>query len=326
MSEKRVILLVGKTGNGKSTIANVLTNTNSFHEFRGCQSGTKECQVEKFRHEEIEYTIIDTPGICDTDSENEKNVYKKIVGAVYDFKDNLNQVLFVTKGRLTKEEIDCYNLLFEAFFDEEKIPKFITIVRTNFPHFEEEKERKEDIDEMIEQGGEISELIKFHEGKNVIHVENHPKYQNDRVISRTMLLKHLRKDEIWGVLSLKKSIKEVKFKDRLFNMALTFSDMVGISAFESSVITLGFAITYATERVSLYILNYKRKKVVRRVERSLDKTKTLYQELQQQPDTEKLDKILEKCINELMQELNFLSIKMEIERMFQEKAKTSSIN
>ncbi|CAG8576428.1 7688_t:CDS:2 [Cetraspora pellucida] len=160
MTEKIILLLIGKTGNGKSTLANVLT-------------------------------VIDTPGICDTKPENEKGVYKEIVEAVYGFKNGLNQILFVTRGRFTEEERNCYNLLCEAFFSKD-IVKFITIVRTNFPNFEDEDECKNDIKEMIDEGGELSNLIKSC-GKKVIHVDNNPKYSKERKNCRVILLDHLAK-------------------------------------------------------------------------------------------------------------------------------------
>jgi len=56
------ILLVGMTGNGKSTLANVLTNTDKFNETSDA-SGTLNIQVETFTANGFDYQIIDTIGI-----------------------------------------------------------------------------------------------------------------------------------------------------------------------------------------------------------------------------------------------------------------------
>jgi len=68
------ILLIGRSGRGKSTLANVVTNTNKFKESSGSASETKKIQSEEFTNEEdnTNYLIIDTPGIGDTKmSDNE---------------------------------------------------------------------------------------------------------------------------------------------------------------------------------------------------------------------------------------------------------------
>ncbi|CAG8556711.1 822_t:CDS:1 [Acaulospora morrowiae] len=365
MTEKRVILLVGKTGNGKSTIANVLTNTKDFKEFSGSQSGTKKIRVGKFQHEEIEYTVIDTPGINDTNPENEKNIYMEIVEAVYSFKDGINQVLFVTKGRLTKEEKNCYNLLFEAFFDEEKIPNFITIVRTNFGNYVDEVERENDINEMKDQGNEISNLIKFREGKNVIHIDNHPRHQEDRDDSRNVLLKHLKecneiyrheipssvekdkrveetkivKDEIIEILSLKKNANgAIKFGDRMksagkkiYSRGLSIESIMTAGFIVPAVGFQAYVLGYTIESVGGLVhqssLNSRRKKVVERVETCLSKSNALLEKLKEcEENSDKLDEVLEECIDELIEERKFHVVGLEIEEMFQKKSKEEPLN
>lgn len=64
--EVRKILLIGNTGNGKSTLANVLTQTNAFAESSGRTSQTKEPKLVQFNHEDIAYEVIDTVGLNDT--------------------------------------------------------------------------------------------------------------------------------------------------------------------------------------------------------------------------------------------------------------------
>ena len=66
------ILLVGSTGNGKSTLGNFLVNPNDSHIFADKQTfqtaknnlpQTKETSASKFQDEEQMFTVIDTPGL-----------------------------------------------------------------------------------------------------------------------------------------------------------------------------------------------------------------------------------------------------------------------
>src|SRR5436190_24098243 len=126
--EIRTILLLGRTGNGKSTVANVISNTNKFKESELGASETRDIQSESFEIDEVRYNIVDTIGIGDT-SLSEKQVLIKLAEATNAIKDGLNQILFVTSGRFTEEEIKAYTLLRTVFFNED-IGKYTTIVRT----------------------------------------------------------------------------------------------------------------------------------------------------------------------------------------------------
>jgi len=66
MSEIRNIILIGRTGQGKSTLANVITGTNQFKESDKGVSETKSAQEEILEDEGVKYRIVDTIGIGDT--------------------------------------------------------------------------------------------------------------------------------------------------------------------------------------------------------------------------------------------------------------------
>src|SRR5207244_2638061 len=114
---------------GKSTLANVLVNKNGefeevFKESSHSISETKSIQTEEFiidvrkdRKEKIHYLVIDTVGLGGTRLSN-KDILKLLQDLVPIIKQNgLNQVLFVTRGRFTKEEIEAYDLLSSIIFD-----------------------------------------------------------------------------------------------------------------------------------------------------------------------------------------------------------------
>ncbi|RHZ35876.1 SH3 domain-containing protein [endosymbiont GvMRE of Glomus versiforme] len=151
MADSKTILLIGRSGRGKSTLANVITNTNKFKESSGSISETKKVQFEQFEDKDngINYSIIDTPGIGDTKmSDNE--VLDIIAEAVYLARNGIGQVFFVFDGRFDQYEMATYDLLRTIIFDQD-ITNHTTIVRTRFPEFRDEKENQKDIDSMIKE-------------------------------------------------------------------------------------------------------------------------------------------------------------------------------
>jgi len=160
MTETKTILLIGRSGRGKSTLANVILNKNNnfeeiFKESSKSVSEIKRIQSEEFEHElknekeetkKVTYHLIDTPGIGDTKmSDNE--VLDIIAEAVYLAKDGLSQVLFVVDGRFDQYEMATYNILRTVIFDED-ITKHTTVARTNFADFRSKGKCQEDIESM----------------------------------------------------------------------------------------------------------------------------------------------------------------------------------
>jgi septin family protein len=147
-NSRRNILLVGKTGDGKSALANVLVDseqTKTFKESDSSSSETKQAKSETFEvthvGEKIIYQIIDTVGLCDTDMD-EKDIFLKLSEAIELLNGEINQILFVVGGRFSKEEEEVYNLFKNTlFFDRDcDISKYTTIVRTKFNDFEDRDE------------------------------------------------------------------------------------------------------------------------------------------------------------------------------------------
>ncbi|WNE39983.1 MAG: GTPase Der [Mycoplasmataceae bacterium] len=170
MTQKRTVLLLGRTGNGKSTLANVMSNTDKFKESELGASETRNIQEEWFnlKDDDITYHIIDTIGIGDTRL-SEQQVLFKIAETVNSIRNGLNQILFVTSGRFTEEEVKAYTLLRTVFFNED-IGKYTTIVRTKFPTFRRAERCRADRENMIKESEDIADII--HSCKKLIHVNN----------------------------------------------------------------------------------------------------------------------------------------------------------
>jgi predicted GTPase len=134
----KTILLIGSTGKGKSTLANVLTNTNDFKESGGSVSGTREIQSERFTNNHTNYQIIDTVGLGDTKLKREE-VLDKIAEAVYLARQGVSQIFFVIDEKFNPHEMSNYDLLRNIIFDDQVVD-YTTIIRTRFVNFKKEEE------------------------------------------------------------------------------------------------------------------------------------------------------------------------------------------
>jgi GTPase SAR1 family protein len=174
MTETRNILIIGRTGNGKSTLANVLTNSEKFNEGSGTTSTTKELQKENFEieinGEKIQYRVIDTIGIGDTQL-GQRQVLNRIAEACYEVDRGLNQIFFVLGRKFTEEELEAYNILREIIFDE-NITYYTTIVRTNFPDFDSKEKCEEDREKLNQESPKLAELVRT--CNKLIYVDNPP--------------------------------------------------------------------------------------------------------------------------------------------------------
>ncbi|CAG8567021.1 1305_t:CDS:2 [Ambispora gerdemannii] len=168
----RNILLIGRTGNGKSALANVLSNSHEFKENPFGDGETREIQAKEFTYQNIKYRVIDIPGVGGTKL-SEEQILDRIIEVAYHAREGINQMLFVTRGRFNKDEIDAYKLAKAIFADKEEHNEYITIVRTGFAKFKKEEECEEDIRTMVSNGGELSKLIKeAFERAKIVHIDN----------------------------------------------------------------------------------------------------------------------------------------------------------
>ncbi|CAG8633425.1 14222_t:CDS:1, partial [Gigaspora margarita] len=195
------------TGNGKSTLANVLLNKNDnfeevFKESAGSISETRNIHIEKVEidldkdgDEKLEMVIIDTVGIGDTQLTTQGVLYR-LAEAASHIGDGLNQIFFVSGGRFTEKEEEAYRLLSSVIFDG-KVANFTTIVRTNFPNFDDEVACQKDREAMQKENSRLSNIVN---SAKVIYVDNPPMVGRPKAVelakeiraeSRQILLTHL---------------------------------------------------------------------------------------------------------------------------------------
>ena len=136
------ILLIGKTGHGKSSLGNFLFGQQKFEVFDKPQSGTQNTEEKTLNG----LTIIDTPGLLDSQNENgDKEVdaehYKEMISFIQK-KKNLKGILIVMNSQETKITSDikemikmiCNTFTHETF-------KNVAFVFTKFQGKQKEKEK-----------------------------------------------------------------------------------------------------------------------------------------------------------------------------------------
>jgi GTPase SAR1 family protein len=164
------ILIVGRTGGGKSTLANVLTNSDDFKESAYAVSETKLFRKKEFKGNINHFRVVDTIGAGDTRLDL-KDVLYKIADGVYAMPEGISQILYIVDGRFTKEEINTFNMIKNSIL-EINLFGYVTLVRTKFDNFRSKEECKIDKDKMLKESNTIAEIVESCNG--VIHVDNPP--------------------------------------------------------------------------------------------------------------------------------------------------------
>ncbi|XP_059211557.1 GTPase IMAP family member 7-like [Centropristis striata] len=170
-SNKRIVIL-GKPGIGKSSLANTIFGEKRFRTYSALDSETNKCQRETKSVNGRRITLIDTPGYFDTERPEEE-LKAEIVRCITECSPGPHAFLIVLKVEKFTEQEQAVITKIKQLFSEE-VYKYATVLFTHGDQLPE----GQTIMEFVHQNQLLSDVVKKCGGR--CHVVDNKYWKNDQ--------------------------------------------------------------------------------------------------------------------------------------------------